>query len=77
MFSPISVLAKTEPSGFSSGEYILRSFYTVCKESQMTQFIRHIFNHVSFQSHEQAPRTADLERDCCAQCCKKDESEVH
>lgn len=77
MFSPISVLAKTEPSGFLSAEYILRYFYTVCKETQMTQFIRLIFNRVSFQSHEQASRTADLKRDCCAQCSEKDVSEVH
>lgn len=74
MFSPISVLAKTEPSGFSSAEYISHYFYTVCRETHMTPFT---FNHVSFQSHEQASRTADLERDCCAQRCKKNETEVH
>lgn len=39
MFFPISVLAKTEPSGFLSAEYILHYFYTVRKETHLTQFI--------------------------------------
>lgn len=59
MFSPTSVLAKTESSGFSSAEYISSYFYVVCIEMQMTQFthtINDTYDRVSFQSHEQAPR---------------------
>jgi len=81
MFSPISVSAKTDPSGFSPAEYIPYCFHTACQETLNDAFYRTHFHSCSFslviiKRHEQAPRTADLERDRCTQCCQTDETEV-